>query len=240
MLRLIRCWSRAISSIAFLPALRVGLACWVSLLPFSPSDSLPGPSSACCRMILMCSCCALSSCCLAKRAARIRHTRSSRSAPHDGRGDWSDPELACDERQDCLTGVAFGVTKRPGDDCRDRMLGEDDAGEGGVWLRRDCGARAFVRTGISSSSSVLATAIPIASSCEIRDFVSFLVAANLCFIRVYAFSPSLCSSSEADAVFSASVSLSEPGEGLRRAASSLGRGGTDVTTAHTDGDKGVA
>jgi hypothetical protein len=182
--------------------------------------------------------------------------------------DSSDSEPAFADRRDgFFTGDTSGVTKSPGDDCRDRTVGDADARGLAIFVRCVIGLRVFARTGIASSSSLLSVVAMTGASCcafcgaAECDIDEFLLAASRFFMSSYASSPSLsssslvcsmtgsgrvtvdgfavvvgiASSSDVDASFSDSASLSdESTTGLRRAASSFGRGFADASVARAD------
>jgi hypothetical protein len=116
-----------------------------------------------------------------------------------GREESSESEPAPTDFRDCFfAGEGSGVTKSPGDDRRERTLGDGDARGLAVFGRLAIGFRA-ARTGISSSSSLLSMVATIGVSCCAScggscDVADFLLAANRFFMRSYAASPSLSSS----------------------------------------------
>ena len=57
------------------------------------------------------------------------------------------------------------MTKSPGDDRRDRTVGDADARGLAVFVRIVAGLRMFARTGIASSSSLLSIVARIGVSC---------------------------------------------------------------------------
>jgi hypothetical protein len=177
-----------------------------------------------------------------------------------GFDDSSLSEPALDLAREFFAGDTSGVTKRPGEECRDAILGESETRGLAVVLRRVLSVRTLTCTGMSSSSSLLTTALIAGTglSCSRDGSIDFLLAASRAFMRSYALPSSisssssrpgdgdfgdmaragaLCvSSSEADALFSDSVSLSEESAAdLRRAAKSLGRG----LDASVERDNGV-
>ena len=119
-----------------------------------------------------------------------------------GREDSSESEPAFADRRDgFLAGDGPGVTKRPGEDRRDRTLGDADARGLAVFVWVVAGLRAFARTGIASSSSLLSMVAIIGASCCACCGAAgcavdeLLLAASLFFMSSYASSPSLSSSS---------------------------------------------
>lgn len=183
MLRLIRCWSRAMASKAFLPARRVGFDCCVNRLSTSPSVSLP---ASCSDERLNAVCCTTwfcSSFCLASLSALIRLTRSCRSVAVARCGDWleSDPaDSGIGNR--LLTGDGPGDTKSPGDDWRDRMLGDGDA-RGLEVFCFSVDLRTGFRTGIKSSSSLLMAVASAGAAFGFRCSCDSFSTANRCFMR---------------------------------------------------------
>ena len=118
-----------------------------------------------------------------------------------GRDDSSDSEPASADCRGCFfAGEGPGVTNRPGDDRRDRMLGDGDVWGLAVFVLSMMGLRTFTRTGISSSSSLLSMVATIDVSCCAScgadcTTVELLPAASRFFMSSYAASPSLSSSS---------------------------------------------